>query len=206
MSDLTHVMTDLETLGTVPGCVAFSVGMVEMDLVNLKLGREFECIINVDSSLDHYLREDDPADPNGATAWWAKQSEEAKMTLTAARAGEGLALPEACEKMNQWWRALNLKSKIRLWGNGADFDNPILRVMFDAAKVAPYPGGYGGRCYRTVKNMEELFPELKFFKLDRERHRTGTHHKALDDAKSQALHLMENVARIRRILSQSGEE
>lgn len=202
-SDLTHVMTDLETLGTVPGCVAFSIGCVEFDPHAGKLGREFYEIVNVDSSLDHYLREDDPNDPKGATAWWAKQADEAKVALTAARAGEGLDLPVAMAKLNQWFQSLALKSKIRLYGNGADFDNPILRVMYDAAKVQPYPGGYGGRCYRSLKNLDELLgPEFKFHKLERQ----GTYHNALDDAKSQAMHLMENIARIRRSIITGGEE
>lgn len=196
-----HVMLDLETLGTVPGCVAFSIGAVEFCPPTNTLGREFYAVVDVDSCLDHYLTED--RSPNGTVDWWNKQSPEARVTLTEARSGAGEKLPDVMHNLNGWFKALALKSKMRLWGNGADFDNPILRVMYEAAKVEPYPAGYGGRCYRTMKNLDELLgPEFKFHKLERR----GTHHNALDDAKSQALHLMDNLARIRRNLKHSEGE
>ena len=185
-----HVMTDLETLGVVPGCVGFSIGAVRFDPLNGTLHEEFYELVDVDSSLDHYLREEE-----GTKAWWGKQSEEAKVELTKARGGQGIDLPGAMTRFNSYFEQLGPSSKIRLYGNGADFDNPILRCMWDAAGVKPYPATYGGRCYRTLKNLDELLgPSFRFAKLER----SGTHHNALDDARSQARHLMENIAHIRR--------
>lgn len=197
-----HVMIDLETLGTVPGCIGFSIGAVQFDPAMHRLGSTFYAVVNVDSALDHYLREDE-----ATVEWWSKQSPEARVTLEDARAGNGMTLPDAMNRLNDYFQSLGTKSTIRVWGNGADFDNPILRVMYDAAKVTPYPGGYGGRCYRTMKNLDELFgPTFKFHKLDSERHRVGTHHNALDDAKSQAMHLMANVARIKSAIDPTHDE
>lgn len=194
---LTHIMLDLETLGTVPGCVGFSIGAVVFDPLEQRLGSEFYAVINVDSCLDRYLREE-----QDTKDWWSKQSDEAKVALLEAYDPTvSEPLPDVLENFNGWQRAQGLKSNLRIWGNGADFDNPILRCMYDAAQVKPYAGAWGGRCYRTLKNLDELWPQLGFHKLDKERHRTGTHHNALDDAKSQAIHLMANVARLRGILS-----
>lgn len=200
--DLTHIMVDLETRGTVPGCVGFSIGAVEFFPTEGRLGSEFYTVISIEDSLACFLRED--AD---TVAWWDRQSEEARKALDAAMQPDAPKLAAALEDFNRWQAALNLKSEIRMWGNGADFDNPILRCMYDYAGVAPYAGGYGGRCYRTMKNLDEILGvELKFHKLDRDRHRQGTHHHALDDAKSQAIHLMENIARIRNEFFLGSEE
>jgi hypothetical protein len=191
MNDLTHIMLDLETLGTVPGCVGFSIGAVVFDPHAQKLGSEFYTVINVDSCLDRYLREEEDT-----KKWWAGQSDEAKVALLEARDPTvSVPLVEALENFNGWQRAQALSKNIRMWGNGADFDNPILRVMYDAAGIKPYANGFGGRCYRTLKNLDELFgPAFAFTKVER----TGTHHNALDDAKTQAIHLMENLKRIRK--------
>lgn len=186
----THVMLDLETLGTVPGCVGFSIGAVEFHPPTNQLGREFYCVIDVDSCLDKFLREEE-----ATKQWWEDQSDAAKVALHHARSGEATPLPDAMTSLNEWLKTLNLGKNILLYGNGADFDNPILRVMYDAAGVKPYAGQWGGRCYRTLKNLQELFgPTFAFSAIERD----GTYHNALDDAKSQALHLMANIARIKR--------
>lgn len=197
-SAVNHVMCDLETLGTVPGCIAFSIGMVEFFPDSGQLGRTFYRVVDVESCAEVYLREDEDT-----KAWWAKQSASAKVTLTQARSGDGVPLKEALEELNDFFAELGGLRSIRLYGNGADFDNSILRVMYDAAGV-PFLGSkagfFGGRCYRTLKNLNELLgPEFGFGKLTEDM-RQGTYHNALDDARSQAIHLMDNIARIRQAL------
>ena len=74
------------------------------------------------------------------------------------------------------------KKAVRLWGNGASFDNAILSTAYELCEletVQPWRF-YNDRCYRTVKS---LYPEVAMV-------RTGTYHNALDDAESQALHLL----------------
>jgi hypothetical protein len=187
-----HVMVDLETLGTVPGCVGFSIGAVEMNFDSSQLGSEFYKVICVESSLAAFLQEDPDT-----IKWWDSKPHEAREALIHARSGEATPLAEAMEQFNAFLLGLGGMRSIRLYGNGADFDNPILRVMWQAADVLPFnskAGFFGGRCYRTLKSMEELFgPAMAFEKLERQ----GVFHNALDDAKSQAVHLMSNVARIR---------
>lgn len=189
MSDLVHIMVDLETLGTVPGCVIFSIGAVVFDPTAGTLGDEFITVIDVESCEDHYLFSD-PA----TEEWWAKQSAEARKTLELAQSGNAPSLPKALNDFNSWLQRQGNKSRLRIYGNGADFDNPLLRSAYHAARIDPFVGGYGGRCYRTLKNLDELFGvSHRAHKLER----TGTHHDALDDAKNQARHLMEIIARIR---------
>lgn len=184
-----HVMHDLETLGLTPGCVAFSIGAVEFDPHAGTMGKEFYTVVNVDSCLDAYLREEE-----GTKAWWEKQSDEAQIALDQARRGDGFSLHDALGQFNDWLKDVSKSKKdIRLYGNGADFDNPILKCMYDAAGMEAHLYDFGGRCYRTLKNLDELFGEkFKAPKLAR----SGTYHNALDDAKTQARHLMDIVAAI----------
>lgn len=195
---MTHVMVDLETLGTVPGCVILSIGAVEFCPDAGKLGKEFYEVISTYDSLECLLSVDKDTE-----AWWLNQSRDAQRVLELAHQPDATKLAVALARFNDYLASIAPPSKIRLYGNGADFDNPILRVAYTCAKVKPYFAGYGGRCYRQLKNLDELFgPALRFEKLERQ----GTHHNALDDAKSQAQHLMANVARIRRSIQQAAGE
>lgn len=189
MRDLTHIMVDLETMGTVPGCAILSIGAVVFNPFLGTLEEEFMTVIDLESCHEALL----VSDPS-TQEWWSKQSPEARKVIELAESGNAPPLRKALEDFNAWQQRQGMKSKLRIYGNGADFDNPILRVAYDAARVTPYAGGYGGRCYRTLKNLEELFGvSHRAHKLER----VGTHHDALDDAKSQARHLMEIIARIR---------
>lgn len=194
-TDLTHVMVDLETLGTVPGCSILSIGAVVFFPEEERLGDNFYAVVNRPSCREHMLFEQEDT-----IAWWSRQSADAQKLFLEANTG-GDPLPVALNQFNSWLQRQGQVSKIRLYGNGADFDNPILRVAFDCAKVKPYPGAFGGRCYRTLKNLDELLgPDFEFQKLSSAQ-RTGTHHNALDDAISQAKHLMQSVARIKALLA-----
>jgi hypothetical protein len=71
------------------------------------------------------------------------------------------------------------KRDLRIWGNGADFDNAILANAYDKCSIR-VPWEYNSsRCFRTVK-AEHPQIKLKF---------KGNRHNALDDAKYQALYL-----------------
>jgi exodeoxyribonuclease VIII len=194
-SDLKHVMVDLETLGTIPGCVGLSIGAVVMDFDKMELAEEFYTVVSTPDSLESFLH----VDPN-TVKWWNDKSPDARRVLEDAKALDAPSLAQAMSAFNDWLLGVGASvRKCRLYGNGADFDNPILRVMWDAAKVEPFhakPGAgfFGGRCYRTLKSLDELFgPAFAAPKLERE----GTYHHALDDAKHQARHLMSIVRHVR---------
>lgn len=72
------------------------------------------------------------------------------------------------------------KSDPLIWGNGASFDNVILANAYRAASIQQPWAYWNDRCYRTLKKRY----------LDIALRRQGTHHNALDDAISQAEHLI----------------
>jgi exodeoxyribonuclease VIII len=76
-----------------------------------------------------------------------------------------------------------------VWGNGADFDLPILSAAYVAAGFGGPPWKpYNGRCYRTLKNLRPDVPRPE---------RRGTAHNALDDAVFQAEHAIALLAALR---------
>lgn len=169
MKDL---MLDLETLGTAAGCVVLSIGAVRFDPGAGELGKEFHVVLSRSGSTAAGLFED-----ANTLQWWSKRSKEAQLTLTTATES-GVPLGEG---LNMFRAFVKEVPGTRVWGNGADFDNPILNAVYRAVGEAQPWAPYNGRCYRTLKG---LLPGLKL-------ERMGTHHNALDDAKTQALHAIQ---------------
>ena len=164
---MNHVMIDLETLGTRPGDTILSIGAVKFD--HTGLGEEIHLTIDAESCKAVGLRAQ-----KSTLEWWAKQSPEARK---AAFSGE-LSLEAALLKLTMWMPPLDIAV---VWGNGANFDNALLAAAYRAQKLDTPWQFWNDRCYRTVMN---LFPQAKAA-------RVGTHHNALDDAKTQALRLIE---------------
>lgn len=160
----TQVMVDLETLGNGSNAVILSIGAVEFDPDTDTLGREFYVLVDPQSCVDAGLQVD-----VGTVVWWMKQSDQARSAFNR----KGYPLDEALAHFTDWYPA-----GAPLWGNGATFDNVIMTNAYKACGMDQPWKFWDDRCYRTLKN---LLPNIT---LDRK----GTHHNALDDAKTQAVH------------------
>jgi exodeoxyribonuclease VIII len=171
------IMIDLETMGTRAGCALVSIGAVAFGPKGL--GEEFYEVVNSASCKGLFVDVD-------TAAWWSKQSQEAREVLRlASRKASSLPLPKALWKFRAYVRGVSVDA--RVWGNGADFDLPILAAAYASiGEDAPWPP-FNGRCYRTLKGLAR---EVKL-------ERGGTHHNALDDAKTQALHLIKILKKLK---------
>lgn len=191
-------MCDLETMGTTAGCAIVSIGVIGFDPLAKRpddVFHDFGFYTGVSrlSCIDAFLHEDE-----ATRDWWRGQRAKHPKAAEAVDqydANEGLTLSNALEAMQDYicTAATVAPKDVLFYGNGADFDNPILAV---AARMVDhqFPWKWGNRCYRTLKNLHELFGEdFRAPKLTR----VGQYHNALDDAKSQALHLWETVNGIR---------
>jgi DNA polymerase III epsilon subunit-like protein len=193
---MNNFMLDLETLGTTPGCAILSIGIIAFDPVadrvdNIFNDHGFYTAVSKESCLDALLH----VDPD-TVAWWSKQSAEARKALTESEKPDAPTLSGALENMVGYVTGFGPASKARIWGNGADFDNPILDVAALHAGVK-LPWKYGGRCHRTIKTAHEhLAPGFEPPVLAR----SGTHHNALDDARTQALYHWEYVRELKEYL------
>lgn len=160
-------MIDLETMDTAPTAAIVSIGAVQFDKSGVL--DEFYAIIDLQSSVDWGLT----MSPS-TVQWWISQ----KNKTDTFDGDKSDLLPAVLRGFANW-----LPKDCKVWGNGADFDNVILRNAYDACSI-PLPWKYyNNACYRTMKN---LAPTANISRI-------GIHHNALDDAKSQALHLISIV-------------
>lgn len=162
------VMCDLETLGANSHSVILAIGAVKFDIKSQCILQEYHATIDPQSCIAAGLKID-----AATVMWWLKQPQEARAQFE----GVNRPLREVLSEFSAW---LGVGNHNRIWGNGATFDNVILGNAFDAVGLKrPWPF-WGDMCYRTIKNLN---PNIKI-------ERVGTHHNALDDATSQAHHLM----------------
>ena len=170
---LSHCMIDLETMSADTDAAIIAIGAVTFDPETLTLGATFYQPISLEDSAKH-------GSMSASTVlWWMQQSEEARKVLWHDQL---TSLRNALHHFSAWLGQATTcpEGEVKLWGNGSDFDNVILsRAYYNCAIPAPWKF-YNNRCYRTLKS---LVPATKLL-------RTGTHHNALDDAASQARHLL----------------
>lgn len=161
---MTHVMVDLETMGTRAGSVIASIGAVAFDPQAGTISASFYRAISLISCEDAGLTFD--AD---TVNFWLKQSDEARAAL---RKNE-VTLGQALDAFAYFWRSV---SGSTFWSHGANFDEPLLNAAYRALRMrVPWPY-YASRCTRTIYDLADVKPDRA----------AGVHHNALDDARAQA--------------------
>ena len=166
-----NVMVDLETMGIDLDSAIVAIGAVRFNAQQGIVDRFYQ-VVSLQSSVDAGL----VINPS-TVMWWLQQGEEARAQLLKPAQPLDVALLE----FREWLKAG--KGGIKLWGNGASFDNVILASAYKKTGSHPPWAFYNDHCYRTIKN---LYPTIKL-------ERTGVFHCAVDDAESQALHLLEII-------------
>lgn len=164
-----NVMIDLETLGTDTNSVILSIGAVKFDPDTNELGEGFIQAVSIESN--QAAGRTISAD---TLLWWMKQSDEARVAAFLRKTN---SLYVALEALSDF-----LGNDALVWGNGADFDISMLADAYKSFEWQTPWKFWNVRCYRTMKNIPGVPSMTK---------RIGTHHNALDDAVSQAEHLMQ---------------
>lgn len=165
------VMLDLETMGNGPQAAIIAIGAVEFDIPTQSIGERFYTVIDLESAVACGGVID-----ASTVLWWLKQSDAARAAFD--RGGDHIAV--ALHQFSGWMGNRAPRDEVRVWGNGAAFDNVILASAYRRnATLRPWQF-WNDRCYRTVKAQ---YPAV-------EMQRSGTHHNAVDDAESQARHLI----------------
>ena len=161
----THVMLDIETMGTSSYAAIVSIGAVKFTMSDYTWGGVFYQRVSLASSMRAGLRVD--AD---TINWWLRQSQEAREAITPRAAVD---LDEALLGFSQWYGE---DDSIPIWGNGATFDNVILANAYKATGL-DQPWSYkADRCFRTLRSLAPDVPRPEH----------GVEHNALDDAIAQA--------------------
>jgi len=174
-----HIMLDLETLSAQTDAAIVSIGAVKFspngadDEATMRdQDRCLDIRIDLDSAMAH-------GHVSGSTLqWWFKQDAMAIHKTFSDPNNKPMSLRDAMDAFYDFSQGC-----VYLWGNGANFDNPIIRNAWSKVSQADFPIAYNkDLCYRTVK---ELVPVGKMPMIPK----CGTAHNALDDAIYQARHL-----------------
>lgn len=175
-----HVMLDLETLGTRPGCAILSIGAVKFDpeLPTAAVDREngFYRVIALQSAMAAGLRIQ--AD---TLYWWLGQSDEARKALIK----DPKPLGEVLTEFDKWF-----EGSTYVWGHGASFDPPVLEAAYAALKrYTPWD-------FRNIRDTRTIYNFYRR-KLPREEEKK---HQALDDAIHQARELVASIRSLKKKL------
>ena len=179
------VMLDLETLGTGPRAAIVAIGACKFDPRGVGLGPDkpegpvstFYRRVSLATAMEH-----GDVDPS-TLLWWMQQSDQARQDTFLGECG-GLSQTLAA------FNAFVADRAVGVWGNGATFDNVVIRSAMAACGITPAWSFRNDKCYRTVIN---LLPKDEWPAFER----SGTAHNALDDAITQALYLQKIFKRIR---------
>lgn len=171
----THLMVDLETMGSGPDAPIVSIGAVYFDPSTGNTGAEFYQVVSLESSMTFGMK------PDASTIqWWLKQSSEARSAILV---DEAMGLRETLELLADFIaeNAANGSHTVQLWGNGCSFDNVILRRAY-ALTETPFAVPFWND--RDVRTMVELGKSVGInprFDIPFE----GDMHNALSDARHQ---------------------
>ncbi len=165
-----NIMVDLETMGQGRNAAIVAIGAVKFNAEGT--GETFYAKIDLNEAVSFGME----MDPD-TVIWWLKQDDAARKELTD---GKTIPLLEVMEMLERY-----ISEDSVVWGNGSDFDNVILGEIWKSlGREIPWKF-WNSQCYRTIKNTNR----------DVKMTRKGTHHNALDDAISQAEHLIEIAKR-----------
>jgi DNA polymerase III epsilon subunit-like protein len=161
---MTDVMIDIETLGTTPGCSILSIAAVPF---------------NTPAPLEYFYQKVDSKTcvemglhiDSSTVDWWSKQPADAYAEAFSGTTHITIALSE----LNAYLMTIG---EVRVWGNGASFDVPILEAAMSKCGLKPKWKYFNSLCYRTLKNLYPAIPAEK----------NRMKHSALEDAKTQAEH------------------
>ncbi|EEU3946658.1 TPA: exonuclease [Escherichia coli] len=166
----THLSVDLETMGTNPDAPINSIGGKFFDPATGEMGPEFSKAIDLETSGGIIDRK--------TIKWWAKRSREAQSAIFT----DEIPLDDALLQLREFINENSGESFVQIWGNGANFDNVILRRSYERQGI-PCPWRYYND--RDVRTIVELGNSIGFdvrMAIPFE----GVPHNALDDARHQA--------------------
>ncbi len=174
--DYVHVMVDLETMGKKHNAPIVAIGAVVFDPATGSIGESFYKVVCLESSVNWGA----VIDPS-TVIWWLKQSSEARSAIVN---DDAIPLQDALLQFREFVsdNVAGGSKKAQVWGNGASFDNSILRSSYDCI-AEDYPWEYWND--RDVRTMVELGQAISFDPKTTIPFE-GSRHNALADAINQA--------------------
>ncbi|HGH3389970.1 TPA: 3'-5' exoribonuclease [Citrobacter freundii] len=167
-----HLMIDLETMGTNCNAPIVVISAVFFDPQTGEIGPAFYKVISLVDAMKS------GATPDAETIeWWLKQSSEARSAILV----DQIPLDDALLQLREFIDENSDEKFIKVWGNGATFDNVILRRSYERQEI-PCPWRYyNDRDVRTIVELGKNtgFDAKTVIPFE------GVRHNALDDARHQ---------------------
>lgn len=189
---MNHLMIDIETMGNKPAAPIVAIGAVFFDPKNGELGAEFYVAVDLASAMGQ------GATPDGDTIlWWLKQSAEARAAICT---DDTHHIDEALFELSDFISRNSENPRyLKVWGNGANFDNVILRTAYEReGRICPWQFWNDS----DVRTMVLLGLQLGF-EPKRDIPFDGVAHNALTDARHQVKYV---TAIWQRLLPTNTEE
>lgn len=172
--DYRHLMVDLETMGNKSNAPIVSIGAVFFNPNTGNTGAEFYTVVSLESSM---LLGGVP--DAGTIIWWLKQSPEARSAIAIA---DTITLIDALELFSDFISEnSDAGSDVQVWGNGASFDNVILRSSYDRADIECPWKFWNDRDVRTMTELGKAIGINPRYDIPFD----GDMHNALSDARHQ---------------------
>lgn len=170
-----NLMLDLEVLGKNSQAPIASIGCVFFEPSTGELGPRFYTVVNLDSALEA------GGVPDGSTiTWWLRQSAAARAAIVT---DDAVSISDALLALTTFVsRNCELPKYLKVWGNGAAFDNSILRSAYESCGMAPFWNWFNDLDVRTIVNLGRQVG----FDPKRDMPFEGEPHHALADAIHQA--------------------
>lgn len=170
-----HLMVDLEAMGQKPNAPIVSIGAVLFEPSTGEIGPEFYTVVKLKSAVDGGA----VPDPD-TIMWWMQQSQEARDAICDTT--NAVAIATALSDLNVFIRDNTDPKHLQVWGNGATFDNVILRASYERESVPCLWSFWNDRDVRTIVELGRAvgFTPRNEIPFD------GDLHNALADARHQA--------------------
>ncbi|EFD5012650.1 exonuclease [Escherichia coli] len=178
-----HLMIDLETMGKKSNAPIVVIGAVFFDPQTGEIGPTFYIVISLVDAMDT------GAVPDGSTIeWWLAQSSEARSAILV----DQVKLVDALIQFREFINEYSDEKFVQVWGNGATFDNTILRTSYERLNI-PCPWRYyNDRDVRTIVEPGKTigFDARTVIPFE------GVRHHALDDARHQAKYVTATIQKL----------
>ena len=171
----THLMVDVESMGKKPDAPIVSIGAVFFDPASGQTGPEFYKVISLESAMEW------GGVPDASTIiFWLKATPEARSEIVM---DDAIPLDDALLQFKDFIaeNAANGKDSVQVWGNGASFDNILLKDSYDRTGIPCPWKHWNNRDVRTIVELGKAVGYTPRYEIPFE----GEPHKAISDARHQ---------------------
>lgn len=177
---MSHIMLDLETLGTLSNSVILTIGAIKFDPLH-KIPPLDQCDAFYKRITISSCRAAGLATEEKTIQWW--ESQDASVRNEAIGNQDRLPLRQVLLEFTKWFG-----NSVKIWGHGDDFDCVILANAYKACTLTPPWSFWNTRDTRTLFDLAGV--NLKDFCQD------NAHH-ALHDSYRQILAAQESFKKLK---------